>query len=158
VSVPPSSELCSSELQNGVAKLLGPLPVHGATAARHVPSPALAVDQNWLGEKVWDDGARAVAMPLSLPWVGGKKRRRGVSGSPSSSNPAMGHHSPRRILSPSPPPVWTPLLGSPSSPISVAHVGFGREILACRVRILRCGRRRPWHAPRRALGVCVRSR
>jgi hypothetical protein len=85
-------------------------------------------------------------------------RRRGVSGSLSSTNLAMGHHSPRRILSPSPPPVWIPLLGSPSSPISVAHIGFGGEILACHIRILRCGRRRPGHAPRRALGVCVRGR
>jgi hypothetical protein len=74
-------------------------------------------------------------------------RRRGVSGSLSSTNLATGHHSPWWILSPSPPPVGILLLGSPSSLISVAHVGFGGEILACRVRILRCGRRRPGHAP-----------
>jgi hypothetical protein len=46
-SLPPSYSLANC--RNGVAKPLGPLPDHGASAVRRVPGPALAVGQNWLG-------------------------------------------------------------------------------------------------------------
>jgi hypothetical protein len=47
-SLPPSYSLANCS--NGVAKPLGTLPDHGASAARRVPGPALAVGQNWLGD------------------------------------------------------------------------------------------------------------